>query len=94
MTATPFVDRTGDDDTTWQAELARIEAAPACDEGAVERVARAISATRDEHIGGGFPCRCGWVAGFGEGWEKRLDRHRQEAAARAALAAMKSAVTR
>ena len=31
MTATPFVDRTGDDDTTWQAELARIEASPACD---------------------------------------------------------------
>lgn len=42
MTATPFVDRTGDDDTTWQAELARIEAAPTAPESARDRLIQAM----------------------------------------------------
>jgi hypothetical protein len=56
----------------------------------VEEVARAISGTRDAHNGSGFPCRCGWMAGFGEGWEKRLDRHRQLAAGVAAITAYRA----
>ena len=82
MTATPFVDRTGDDDTTWQAELARIEAATACDEGAVETVARAL-ATAD-----------GWPDVFWESDLYSLVQEHLRATATVAISAMKPAVTR
>jgi hypothetical protein len=67
-------------------KLAAIENADWAPEALRERVARAISETRDTHAGAGFPCRCGWEAGFGKGWEKRVDRHRRLAAADAAIA--------
>jgi hypothetical protein len=75
----------------FDAHLARWEAAEADPDGTVERVARAIWEAEDAHSGSGFPCGCGWIAGFGEGWEDRLERHRSRAVAAAAIDAMRPA---
>jgi len=87
-------DRTAATEQEFAARIAPFESAPTPPEvreaAVLEEVARAISGTRDSHSGSGFPCRCGWIAGFGEGWEKRLDHHRQLAAAAAAVAAYRA----
>jgi hypothetical protein len=57
----------------------------------VEAVARAIAEAQAAHDLSGFPCRCGWDAGFGRGWEERVNQHRLTEQARAALAARRPA---
>ncbi len=74
-----------------RARLDDFEARPAAEEACVERVAKALSAARDAHTGSGFPCLCGWEAGFGRGWEDRFAYHRLMAEADAVIAAMRPA---
>jgi hypothetical protein len=75
----------------FDAHLGRWEAAEADPDGTLERVARAIAESEDAHTAFGFPCRCGWMAEFGRGWEERVDRHRLAAKAAAAIEALRPA---
>lgn len=72
------------------ARIARIEAAPAAPESAhvVEKVARAIGEADRGHGPSWFPCRCGWDAGFGVGWESRGLEHKRREMALAAVVAL------
>jgi hypothetical protein len=59
------------------------------EEQRVEKVARAIALAETEHSLYVFPCRCGWSAEMGRGWEKRGEDHRREALAVAAIEALR-----
>jgi hypothetical protein len=86
-----IVDKTTEPAGVFDAHLARWEAAEADPDGTVERVARAIAESEDAHTAFGFPCRCGWMAEFGRGWEERVARHRLAAKAAAAIDALRPA---
>ena len=85
-------DLSAEPNADFEAARARWEAAEDAEEATVERVARAIAEAQDAHGHFGFPCRCGWLAEFGAGWEERVERHRLAAQARAAIDAITTPV--
>jgi hypothetical protein len=97
MTATPapaLTDRTAATDAEFAARIAAFDAAeyPAevAQAAVVEEVARAIADAQDAHGPFYFPCKCGWEAEFGAGWEDRGRQHRLTSVAVAAIAAYRA----